>query len=111
MPHDASFSRETVAYLAALSKLGLSESEIEALARDLSSVLDYMKILDALPLEGVEPLAHPQGIDAPLDPDHPRPGIGADLALRESADTADGQFAVPRVVELTRKPGETDVPS
>jgi aspartyl-tRNA(Asn)/glutamyl-tRNA(Gln) amidotransferase subunit C len=93
--------RDVVRYLAGLCRLDLKPEEVETLARDLSSILDYMKILDPLPLDGVDPMAHPTGLKAPLGDDEVRGGLPQDLALRESARTEDGHFAVPRVVELT----------
>jgi aspartyl-tRNA(Asn)/glutamyl-tRNA(Gln) amidotransferase subunit C len=96
---------DVVRRLGSLARLRLDPGEIESLAKDLASILSYMKVLDELSLEGVPPLAHPMDVAAPLCADEERPGIDPSLALREAPRIHEGHFAVPQVVELTRRDG------
>jgi len=50
-----SISREDVLHLAKLSRLEISEEEIEPLKKDLGNIVDYISQLDELDTEGVEP--------------------------------------------------------
>ncbi len=49
-------SREQIKHLAKLARLKLSEEEIESLAEDLSKILNYVKKIEELNLENIEPL-------------------------------------------------------
>ena len=47
-----------VEYVARLSLLDFKEEEKEKMARELSSILDYMEMMGELDTAGVEPTAH-----------------------------------------------------
>lgn len=49
-----SIQKETVERMAALSKLELSQFELEQLSGELETIVDYMDILSQLPAEGAE---------------------------------------------------------
>ncbi|HLJ68333.1 MAG TPA: Asp-tRNA(Asn)/Glu-tRNA(Gln) amidotransferase subunit GatC [Chloroflexota bacterium] len=51
-------SREVVEHVAALVHLGLDPSETEELARDLSSVLEHVAILQQVDTRDVSPTGH-----------------------------------------------------
>jgi aspartyl-tRNA(Asn)/glutamyl-tRNA(Gln) amidotransferase subunit C len=50
-----SISREDVLHLAELSRLEISEDEIEPLKKDLDGIIGYISQLDELDTDGVEP--------------------------------------------------------
>ena len=50
-----SISREDVLHLAELSRLSISEEEIEPLKKDLDSIVSYISQLNELNTDGVEP--------------------------------------------------------
>lgn len=87
------------ARIAALAKLSLGEEEIGRIARDLASILGYVRQLDELDLRGVEPTAHVRAAPSPLRPDEPHESLSQALALREAPRAAEGGFAVPAFVE------------
>ncbi len=91
--------REEVRHVAELARLELPEDELERVAAELSAVLDYVRALDRLDLEGCEP----PSFASPLSPlredrvDERRLAPGEALAM---APQADGSFfVVPPVVE------------
>lgn len=49
---------QTIKHIAKLSNLELTDDECHVFAKELSSILDYMKELNEVNTEGVEPVAH-----------------------------------------------------
>ena len=49
-------SKEQIKHLAHLSRLQLSDSEIDAMQGDMSKILDFVAQVEKLDLDGVEPL-------------------------------------------------------
>ncbi len=92
-------TRDEVLHVARLARVHLDEAEVERLADQLSSIVDYVNQLEALPTEGVEPLAHALPLTNVLRPDEPRPGLSTDDALSGAPDAAGPFFRVPRVLD------------
>ena len=82
--------------IAALARLALTEDEVRRLARDLSAILDYVALLDALELPAGTPLS-PAGSPATRS-DDPAASLDERSALAGAPRTARGHFVVPRVV-------------
>ncbi len=51
-------SKEEVQHIAKLSRLGLTEKEIEKFQKDLSSILEYIEKLKKVDVSGVKPTSH-----------------------------------------------------
>lgn len=81
--------------MARLSRLRLSEEEIDTLTGELSSVLDHVDKLAEVDIEGVEPTSHVVPLENVLRDDEPRPSLDRDVALSQAPDPADGAFRVP----------------
>ena len=56
-------SKEEVKKIAHLARLGLTEEEIEKYTKQLSSILDYVKQLEEVNTEGIEPTAQVTGLE------------------------------------------------
>ena len=65
--------REQVLHVARLSRLGLSEEEVEKMARELSGILEHVDRIAELDLDQVEPTDHVVDLENVLRPDEPRP--------------------------------------
>lgn len=89
-------SAAEVRRIAALARLALTESEVRGLARDLSAILDYVALLDALELPEGAPF--PASGSAATRPDRPAASLDARSALAGAPRVARGHFIVPRVV-------------
>jgi len=87
--------REEVLHVARLSRLRLTDAEVDRMARELSGVLDHIEKIGELDLEGVEPTSHVVPLENVLRADEPRPGLSRQRALAEAPDPADGGFGVP----------------
>jgi aspartyl-tRNA(Asn)/glutamyl-tRNA(Gln) amidotransferase subunit C len=92
-------TREDVERTAALALLALEEGEIEAMTRDLDSVLAHADQLQALDTTGIEPTAHAIPLATPLRPDRAMPGLDPELALSNAPLREGTAFVVPKVIE------------
>jgi len=90
----------TVARLASLAKLDLSEAERSELAADLSRIVAYVDQLAQLPLDGVPATAHVAFHDeTALREDQPRECLPRDVVLANAPRSEDDGFAVPTFVD------------
>jgi aspartyl-tRNA(Asn)/glutamyl-tRNA(Gln) amidotransferase subunit C len=86
--------RNEAARIAALAHLELDDPTLEQLARDLSSILDYV---DQLPSEGAA-LATPSDSELPLRDDVVTQSLARELLEENAPDFLDGFFVVPKVI-------------
>ena len=98
MSDRARVSRADVEHVAALSRLALTDDEIEQLTGELGAILDYAAEVSALDTADVPPTAHPLPLVNVFRPDDPRPGLDRDEVLAEAPAAEDGQFRVPRIL-------------
>lgn len=96
---DERLSIEDARRVATLSRLALTEQELEHHRRQLSAVLELMQVLQELELEGVEPLAHPLDATDRLDADEPRPAMATAVLMKLSPATDPPYVKVPKVIE------------
>lgn len=91
---------DEVRYVAALANLNLTDEEVAKLRRDLDGILEHMDRLNAVDVEGVEPMAQVlfDEHDAMRD-DIPQPPLGAEAALANAPSSGAGYFKVPKVIE------------
>ncbi len=92
-------SREEVIHIAQLARLELTPEEIERYREQLSAVLDYFAKLAEVDTTGIPPTASVLPPRSVLRKDEPRPGLPREELLANAADTEDGQFKVPPVLE------------
>jgi aspartyl-tRNA(Asn)/glutamyl-tRNA(Gln) amidotransferase subunit C len=87
--------REQVLHVARLARLELSEDEVEAMARELSGILEHVDKIAGLDLDGVEPTSHVVPLENVLRADEPEPSLPRERALEQAPEPADGAFRVP----------------
>jgi aspartyl-tRNA(Asn)/glutamyl-tRNA(Gln) amidotransferase subunit C len=92
-------TRDNVVHIARLARLELSEAELEAMVRDLGTILEHVAELSKVDTKDVVPTAYLAVDAAPLRPDVVVPGVPRDLAMREAPRHEDGGFAVPAFVD------------
>jgi aspartyl-tRNA(Asn)/glutamyl-tRNA(Gln) amidotransferase subunit C len=95
-------TRKDVEYVATLANLELAPDEMERMAQQLSSILDYVEKLNELDTEEVEPMAQVLAEtrpDAALRQDAARKGLERDQALPAAPDADDTFVKVPKVIE------------
>lgn len=95
----AKLSREDVLKLAALSKLRLSDEEIERLREELSEILDYVETLEKVDTSGLQPTYQVTGLKNITRPDEAGDyGYKTEELLKNAPAVLDNQFKVKRVL-------------
>jgi len=94
-----SLTLDQVRWVAHLARLELSDTELAAMTRDLSAIVDYVNQLQQVDTEGVEPLAHVMELQNMFRADEPAPSLPVDAALANAPDRHDNFFGVPAVLE------------
>ncbi len=92
-------SRDDVAHIASLVRLGMSEDEIETLRVELSDILEQFETLSAVDTTDVPPTAHPGGMRNIFDDDEPASSLDAEAVLSNAPLREDGFFRVKAVLE------------
>ncbi len=96
---DRKIDEAEVRKVAKLSRLELSDEEVEEFTVQLGAILGYVEKMNEVDTEGVEPLAHCLPITNVLRADCVRESIGTDAALA-NAPARDGCFfKVPKVLD------------
>ena len=91
--------RETVAHVARLTRLALSEAELERMRAELNSILAHLDTLKALDTEGVEPTSHAVDVVNVMREDEIAPCFPRDAMLANAPDPSGEFFRVPRIIE------------
>jgi aspartyl-tRNA(Asn)/glutamyl-tRNA(Gln) amidotransferase subunit C len=85
--------------VAKLSRLELTEAEVEEFAGQLSAILDYVEKMNDLDTTNVEPLAHCLPISNVLRQDCIKESLGTEKTLG-NAPQRDGEFfKVPKILD------------
>ena len=90
-------TRDEVAKIAGLSRLHLSETELDTMATQMSAILDYVARLNEVDTTGIEPMAHAVERTNVFRDDVPTAMLPREAALA-NAPKSDGQyFLVPQI--------------
>ena len=90
---------EQVNHVARLARLKLSDTEAAELAEQLGKVLGYIRLLDDVDTEGVEPMVHAIEVRNAFRADEVRDSIAREDAL-QNAPATDGEcFLVPDILQ------------
>ena len=91
--------KETVAKVARLARLKVTEQEIETYAPQLNGIIKWVEQLGEVDTEGVEPLANVANISLHLRKDEVTDGNIQDDVLANAPEQLEGFYVVPKVVE------------
>ena len=89
-------TRDEVLHVARLTRLALTEEEIERFQDQLSAILEAVGKVAELELSDVAPTAHPLELANVWAEDEPRPSLAADEALANAPERDGDYFRVPR---------------
>ena len=93
-------SVEAVAKVARLARLSLDADELQRATAQLGDVLDHFADIDALDLDGIEPMTHPTPIANVMREDFERECLDRDEVLAAAPAAESGRFLVPPIVGL-----------
>lgn len=85
--------------VAKLARLELSEQEVREFTGQLGAILDYVRKMDELNTDAVEPLAHCLPLSNRLRADQIRPSLDMEQALANAPDRDHEFFRVPRILD------------
>jgi aspartyl-tRNA(Asn)/glutamyl-tRNA(Gln) amidotransferase subunit C len=91
--------KETVLKIAQLSKLELSEKEVDLFSKQLPQIIGFVEKLEELETENILPFYELIDIKAPLRKDEVKKGLSREEALKNALQAENGFFVVPRVVK------------
>lgn len=92
-------TKDAVLKLAQLSRLKLTDDEIERFSVELSSILDYVQMLDEVDVEGLEPTYQVTGLKNVMRSDEVKDYQAKPADLLKSAPSLEkNQFRVRRVL-------------
>jgi len=91
--------KATVARIATLARIRVSEDQLEPLAAELSGILDWVEQLMAVDTEGVPPMTSVAEMTLPMREDVVIDGANRDAVIGNAPRAARGFYAVPKVVE------------
>lgn len=92
-------NRKDVEHVALLSRLELSETELDKYTGQLDAILEYIDVLNQVDTSAVEPMAHVLEIRNVMRADEVQPSLPREAALQNAPDAEDGFFKVPKIVE------------
>ena len=85
--------------VASLARLSLTDDELSEAGRSLSSIIEYVRLLDEVDVEGVEPMSHAVQTENVFRNDVASESLPRAAAL-QNAPRTDGQFfLVPRILD------------
>ncbi len=91
--------KATVAHIAKLARIEVSEADLEALSSELSGILKWIEQLSEVDTDGVEPMTSAVQMTLRRRVDEVTDGDCRDKVLANVPVDADGFFAVPKVIE------------
>ena len=91
-------TRDDVAHVARLARLGLSDDELDVFTGQLAAVLAHADDVASLDTAGVPPTAHPFPLLNVLRADEPRPSVDRDEVLAAAPSVEENRFRVPPVL-------------
>lgn len=94
-----SITREEVAHLSRLARLGLSDQELDHLAPQLDQILTSVARVGEVAAAEVPPTSHPLPLTNVFRPDEVRPGLSPQEALSQAPAVEEQRFRVPRILD------------
>ena len=85
--------------IAHLARIEVTEAETAPLQDEINAILKFVEALDAVNVDGVEPMTSVIPMRLPMREDVVSDGGIAPLVLANAPMTEDGFFVVPKVIE------------
>jgi aspartyl-tRNA(Asn)/glutamyl-tRNA(Gln) amidotransferase subunit C len=95
----AAISREEVAHLARLSRLAVTEQELDRFAGQLDVILQSVARIGEVAAEDIPPTSHSVPLTNVYRDDELWPCLTQEEALSGAPDAYEGRFRVPRILD------------
>lgn len=93
-----SISRDEVAHLAKLARLGVTDDELDTFAGQLDQILTSVAQVGEVAAEDIPPTSHAVALTNVFREDVVSPGLTREQALGGAPAAEDGRFRVPRIL-------------
>ena len=90
---------DVIKQVAHLARIRLEGRALEQLAAQLDEILEYMRTLQMIPTEDVEPTSHVLPLANVLRPDAPCPSLPAEVVAALAPARHQHFISVPKVIE------------
>jgi aspartyl-tRNA(Asn)/glutamyl-tRNA(Gln) amidotransferase subunit C len=95
----AAISRDEVAHLARLSRLAVTDDELDLFAGQLDVILQAVARVGEVAAADIPPTSHSVPLTNVFRDDVVRPSLSQAEALSGAPDAAEGRFRVPRILD------------
>jgi aspartyl-tRNA(Asn)/glutamyl-tRNA(Gln) amidotransferase subunit C len=92
-------NKETVNYIAGLSRLHIEDSKADLFAKNLEDILHYAEKLNQLDVSSVKATSHVLDVENVFRNDEVKPSLSQKEAMGFAAHTHEGFYKVPKVIE------------
>jgi aspartyl-tRNA(Asn)/glutamyl-tRNA(Gln) amidotransferase subunit C len=92
-------TRAEVAHLARLSRLALSDAELDRMASQLDVILGAVARVGEVAADDIPPTSHSVPLTNVFRPDEVRPSLAPEAALSGAPAAEQGRFRVPRILD------------
>ena len=92
-------TREEVVHLTLLSRLGLSEEELNQAQEQLSNILENFQVLQEVDTSNIPPTANPIALSNIMRKDEVQPSLSQSEILANAPDREEGYFKIKAVLE------------
>ena len=93
-----SITRDEVAHLATLSRLALSDEELDRFAGQLDVIIGAVARVQEVAAARIPPMTHAADLSNVFREDVVMPCLSADVVLSQAPAAEAGQFKVPRIL-------------
>jgi aspartyl-tRNA(Asn)/glutamyl-tRNA(Gln) amidotransferase subunit C len=98
-PHPMKLTLDEVRHVANLARLGLSDDELQAMASQLSTILEYIDKLEQIDTGAIPPTAQVGELADVMREDEVSPSLPQEAALANAPARDDGYFRVAAIQE------------
>ncbi len=92
-------TREQVAKVATLSRLKLTDTELDTFTHQMHDILKYVEMLEEVDTENIEPMAHAVEQQNVFRDDEPHDSLPRENALQNAPNTDGSYFLVPPILK------------
>src|SRR5699024_12688070 len=94
----SAISRDEVAHLARLSRLALTDAELEEFTGQIDGIIQHVQAVQQVAADDVEPMSHPSSMSGVMREDVVKPTLTAEEALDQAPSVEEQRFEVPQIL-------------
>ena len=94
-----SIDKDTVKHISKLARISLDENKVESLSKDLTSIMKFIEKLNKLNTDNVKPLTSIVNASLKSRTDEIKDGKIREQILKNSPESNEEFFVVPKIIE------------